>query len=127
MFGLTADEVAHHNDRGDYDPWALYREDGDIRAILDSLLNGSWAKDDRFRLIFDEIMNGHDQFYILADFRAYLEASKKIDALYQDRARWAEMALCNIAMSGIFSSDRTIAEYNRDIWHLTPYEVAVND
>lgn len=127
MFGLTADEVAYHNDRGDYDPWALYREDGDIRSILDSLLNGSWAKDDRFRLIFDEIMNGHDQFYILADFRAYLEASKKIDALYQDRARWAEMALCNIAMSGIFSSDRTIAEYNRDIWHLTPYEVAAND
>ena len=127
MFGLTSDEISAYAARGDYDPWKIYYENGNIRPILDSLLDGTWAKDDRFRLIFDEIMNGHDQFFLLADFDAYLEASRKIDKLYTDRAKWAEMALMNIAMSGVFSSDRTIAEYNREIWHLTPYEVAIND
>ena len=126
IFGLTEPEVNELLASGTYNPWDLYNSDHDIKNVMDSLFNGPWAlgKGDRFRLIFDEIMNHGDQYLILKDFHAYLEASKKADLFYQDKSRWAEASIHNIANSGFFSSDRTIEEYNRDIWHLTPFEVS---
>ena len=87
---------------------------------MDSLLNGSWAskKPNRFRLIFDEIMNGNDNYFIFADFDSYRKAHEKINLLYQDQAKWQKMCLMNIANSYHFTSDRTIEEYVRDIWNL---------
>ena len=87
---------------------------------MDSLFNGPWCFNhhDRFRVIFDEIMNSNDQYFILKDFDAYVEAQQKIEKLYKNREKWAEMCLTNIAMSGYFTSDRTIREYVKDIWHL---------
>jgi starch phosphorylase len=92
--------------------------------VLDSLITGPWAlkSDGRFRMIFDEIMNRGDQYFILADFEGYCEACDQVDALYANKAKWAHACIMNIAYSGYFSSDRTIAEYNRDIWHLTPVQ-----
>ncbi len=121
IFGLTADEVQAHYDKGDYNPWDVYNRDPRIKAVLDSLTSGPWAKGDRYRLIFDEVMHG-DQYFILEDFASYLEASKKADVLYGNRNAWARMCLVNIASSGYFTSDRTIEEYNRDIWRLTRYK-----
>ena len=122
MFGLTSEEVDAYQRSGSYNPWKLYNENEEIRGVLDSLVNGMWAKDDRFRMIYDEILNNRDTFFVLADFESYIEARRKAEALYSDRALWARMALSNIANSGAFSSDRTIEDYNRDIWHLKKYE-----
>ena len=125
IFGLTEPEVNALLGSGSYSPWDLYNGDHDIKNVMDSLFNGPWAlgKGDRFRLIFDEIMNHGDQYLILKDFRAYLEASRRADEFYRDEERWGEAVIHNIAMSGYFSSDRTIEEYNRDIWHLARLEV----
>ena len=125
IFGLTEPEVNALLGNGSYSPWDLYNGDHDIKNVMDSLFNGPWAlgKGDRFRLIFDEIMNHGDQYLILKDFRAYLEASRRADDFYRDEERWGEAMIHNIAMSGYFSSDRTIEEYNRDIWHLDRLEV----
>ncbi len=92
---------------------------------MDSLFTGPWCEGDsnRFRMIFDEIMNGNDQFFVLADFREYMKACKKVEALYKNKAKWAEACLNNIAGSGYFTTDRTIEEYNRDIWHLRKLSV----
>ena len=70
-------------------------------------------------MIFDEIMYHGDEFMVLEDFHDYCKASKYIEQLYKDRRKWGQMCLINIANSGWFSSDRTISEYNRDIWHLS--------
>ena len=79
---------------------------------------------DEFRIIFEELMNHNDEYMLLADFHAYKEAQEKVQALYQDRQRWAHICLVNIAQSGYFSSDRTIQEYIDDIWHIEPVKGA---
>ncbi|MCQ2799978.1 MAG: glycogen/starch/alpha-glucan phosphorylase [Bacilli bacterium] len=125
IFGLTADEVQAKYDDRTYNPWQIYESNEIVKEVLDSLFNGPWAlrAHDRFRMIFDEVMNHGDQYFILADFDSYDKACAKVDEFYSDKARWAKASINNIAMSGPFSSDRTIEEYNRDIWHLTPYKV----
>jgi starch phosphorylase len=125
IFGLKADEVQKITDENSYNPWDIYNSDMRVKNIMDSLLNGPWAEkaDGRFRMIFDEILNRGDQYFILADFHAYSKACQEIEQFYLDKPRWAHACIINIAMSGYFSSDRTVAEYNRDIWHLKPYKV----
>ena len=87
---------------------------------MDSLFTGPWCKGDnnKFRMIFDEIMARNDQFFVLADFNAYNKACQEADQRYKDESNWARSAILNIASSGYFTSDRTIEEYNKDIWHL---------
>jgi starch phosphorylase len=125
IFGLKANEVQALVDQGTYNPWDIYNSDPRVKNVLDSLLTGPWAKssNDRFRLIFDEIMNRGDQYFILKDFDAYVKACVQADELYKNKKAWAKSSIINIAMSGYFSSDRTIEEYNRDIWHLTRFKV----
>ena len=87
---------------------------------MDSLFEGEWTnyRSDKFRLIFDEIMNNKDTYFILKDLPSYIEAQEKAASLYQDRSRWNKMCLMNIANSGYFSSDRTIESYAKEIWKL---------
>ncbi len=120
IFGLTAEEVEQHYMKNDYNPWDIYNNDHRIKAVLDSLFNGPWSgfRHDKFTIIFDEIMNKHDEYFILADFDAYVKAQEKIQELYQDRKHWNKMCLMNIANSGFFTSDRTIKSYAEEIWHL---------
>jgi starch phosphorylase len=120
IFGLKADEVQKLADSGTYSPWDVYNKDPRVKNVMDSLFSGPWCGGDenRFRMIFDEIMNRNDQYFVLADFDAYCKACEEADAFYEDKARWAKAAIINIASSGYFTSDRTIEEYNRDIWHL---------
>jgi starch phosphorylase len=125
IFGLTAPEVQAMVDEGSYNPWDIYNKDPRVKNIMDSLFTGPWAVQagDDFRLIFDEVMNRGDQYFIWADFDSYLQACEAIDALYEKKAAWAHAAIMNIAYSGYFSSDRTVEEYNRDIWHLSKLKV----
>lgn len=120
IFGRHADELAQIRYDNSYNPWDIYNTDPRIKTVLDSLVDRSFSNDpERFRMIFDEIMYHGDEYFILLDFAAYLQASKKIDELYQDRRNWARICLVNVAKAGFFSSDRTIGEYNEEIWKLS--------
>ncbi len=120
IFGLRNEEVEELNRNGTYNPWDLYNGDYRIKNILDSLFNGEWTnyKPDKFRMIFDEIMNNRDNYYILKDFDSYVKAQEKASELYQNKLNWQRMCLMNIANSGKFTSDRTIEQYAKEIWHL---------
>ncbi len=118
IFGLSSEEVLSYYSYGGYNAWDILNGDERINKIMHSLFDGPWAKKDRFKLIFDELMNNNDTFFILKDFDSYVKAQEKIEQLYLDKSKWGSMCVVNIAMSGFFTSDRTIKEYVRDIWHL---------
>ncbi len=119
IFGMNAQEADELRNSGTYSPWDIYNSYEPARIVIDSLLDGSFDPDgERFRMIHSEIMNRGDEYFILKDFESYLQASEKIDNLYLDQDKWGKMCIVNTAMSGYFSSDRTIEEYNKDIWHL---------
>lgn len=119
IFGHTVEELNdlkyHYNCR-DY-----YENDSRLNDALQTLSNGMWNGDpDEFKLILNELTTKNDEFFVMADFAAYIEAQEKIEQLYQDRRNWAKMCLVNIAKSGYFSSDRTIDEYAKEIWGIEP-------
>ena len=119
IFGMKNDEVQKIKFENSYNPWDVYYEDNRVQAVMDSLVDGTFSEDkEQFRMIFDEIMYRNDEFMVLKDFASYLQASKEVERLYLDRTNFGRKCLVNIAKSGWFSSDRTIAEYNNDIWHL---------
>ncbi len=125
IFGLKAEEVEGYYERGDYNPWDIYNSDERVKKVIDSLFNGPWTfgKDEKYQLIFDEIMHRNDSYFILKDFAAYVEAQEKSEKLYLDRHSWARMQIINIANSGFFTSDRTIEQYVQDIWHLKKLKI----
>ncbi len=120
IFGLTETEVKKFQSEGSYSAWDIYNSDHVINNTVNLLFNGPWARDDRdkFKSIFDELMNKNDEYFVLKDLKDYISASLKLQKLYQDKLKWNKMCLKNIANSGSFSSDRTIQEYVEDIWHL---------
>ena len=95
------------------------------QAVIDWLGSDYFAPGEHgaFSLVHDSLMKGGDPFMVLADFRAYSDCQKRVDAVYRDRDRWARMAIFNTARVGKFSSDRTIREYANDIWRLAPVPV----
>jgi len=121
IFGLKVKDIEKIKRDGSYSAWDEYNINIKLRKVLDSLFNGPWCEDipDRFKGIFNEVMNHNDEYFIFKDFDAYLLESKKIENFYLDKKAWASSCLVNIAKSGYFSSDRTIEGYNKDIWHLT--------
>lgn len=120
IFGLDADEAEQLRNDGSYSPWDIYNSDNRIKNIMDSLFQGEWVnyRPDRFRMIFDEIMNKRDEYFILKDFDSYVKAQERISLLYQDRLSWQRSCLINIASSGYFTTDRTIEQYAKEIWNL---------
>ena len=119
IFGMKTPEVDELRRSGRYSAFDLYKNDEDIRYIIDSLINGTWSKQhDKFQSIYNEIMLKNDEYFILADLGSYVEAQKYINELYKDKDKWNKICLVNIAKSAYFSSDRTINDYNDRIWHL---------
>ena len=125
IFGLSSDEVINFENNGGYDPMQYFNSDPDIRHVLMQLINGTYSNGDfnMFRDIYDSLLNTNssdraDTYFILADFKSYAEAQRRVEAAYRDTRRWAKMALLNTACSGKFSSDRTIQQYVDEIWHL---------
>ncbi len=130
IFGLSSDEVINYEKNGGYNPKEIYNTDLDIRNVLTQLINGYYSPQDPelFRELYNSLLesNGYeraDQYFILKDFRAYAEAQKKVEEAYRNEAGWARSAILNVAKSGKFTSDRTIEEYVRDIWHLDRVKV----
>ncbi|MBE6050434.1 MAG: glycogen/starch/alpha-glucan phosphorylase [Clostridium sp.] len=117
IFGLTADEVLNYYKNGGYNSANLYNNNPRIKRVVDDLINGKYHSDkDRFRSIYDNLITFNDEFFVLEDFAAYIEAQEKVNILYRDQYKWQKMCGKNIAHSGIFSSDRTIEQYATGIW-----------
>ena len=129
IFGMSSDEVIHYEKFGGYNPKQIFDNDADIRRVMMQMINGFYSPDDtnRFRELYDSLLVGDngraDVYFILKDFRSYAEAQKRVEAAYRNQEAWTRSAIINVARSGKFSSDRTIEEYVRDIWHLNKVTV----
>lgn len=125
IFGLSSDEVIHYESQGGYNPMEVFNNDPDIRKVLMQLINGTYSKNDPelFRDLYNSLLNTQstakaDNYFILKDFKSYVEAQKKVEIAYKNERGWAKSAILNVACSGKFTSDRTIQQYVDDIWHL---------
>ena len=120
LFGLTAAEV--ESARYSYDPVPIVESDPDLKRVMDLLTCGHFNQFEPglFDDIVQSIMSPHDPWLTAADFRSYIEAQQRAAQTYRDRERWVRMSILNTAHSGRFSTDRTIRDYNQDIWRLTP-------
>lgn len=122
IFGMSAEEVQQKY-QGYYDPWSVYNMNQEVRMALTSLIDGTFDRNtDLFRELYDALLNGYggraDEYFVLQDYADYARAHRDIDAAYRDEKEWAKMAICNVAKSGKFSSDRTIKQYADEIWDL---------
>ncbi len=123
LFGLTAEQVA--SSRGWYDPHWHYQKEPETRAALDLLLSGHFnpGEPGAFDLIRDTLLERGDEYMHLADLSSYTAAQARVGALFEDPEAWTRQAILNVASSGRFSSDRTIAEYAAEIWNTRPCPV----
>ncbi|MCU0961628.1 MAG: glycogen/starch/alpha-glucan phosphorylase [Pirellulaceae bacterium] len=123
LFGLDADQVLHMKQQG-YSPLSYYEHDSELRAALDAIALGQFSGGDRetFRGLVDSLLYD-DRYMLLADFRAYVDASEQAAQAFQDPERWTRMSILNTARCGFFSSDRTIRQYCDEIWHVQPLPV----
>ncbi len=122
VFGLSADEVMQYEKTGTYRPWEIVEQEPEIKEVLNTLIDGSFSGGDTeiFRDLYDSLLyrDRPDMYFILADFKDYARAQNEASERYSDKKAWATAALINTAMSGRFSSDRTIEDYVEEIWHL---------
>jgi glycogen phosphorylase len=123
LFGLTAQQVV--DSRGWYNPGWHYEHEPETRAALDLIAGDNFSQNERgaFTLLHDTLLKNGDHYMHLADLASYLEADRALCSLYADRDAWARKAILNVAASGKFSSDRTIAQYAADIWQAKPCPV----
>lgn len=132
IFGLSCDQVMDYEKNGGYDPGFYFNNDPDIRRALMQLINGEYSNGDMelFRELYDSLLTSKysrpDQYFILADFKSYADAHRRVEEAYRDSSRWARMAMMNTACSGKFTSDRTIQQYVDEIWHLDHVEIKVD-
>ena len=123
LFGLNEEQVEEM--RSHYDPVAIINGDEDLKRVMNLL---EWGHFNQFEPeIFDSVIasikSPHDPWMTIADFRSFIDAQKRVEAAYQDKDRWTRMSILNSASSGKFSTDRTITEYNNEIWKLTPIRI----
>ena len=125
IFGMNSDQVIEHEAKRDYNPMDIFNNDMEIRKVLMQLINGFYSPTDPelFRPLYNSLLNTEetefaDTYFVLEDFRSYAEAQARVEEAYRDEEGWAKKAIINVANVGKFSSDRTIEEYVKDIWHL---------
>ena len=122
IFGMDAKEVTDLYANGGYEPMKYYENDPRIKQVIDQLTNGFFERVDQneFAEIRDNLLY-QDHYFILKDFDSYIKAHEKINDLYKNRQQWLKMSIINTAKSGFFTTDRTMKQYNDDIWHVEPY------
>jgi starch phosphorylase len=120
LFGLTAEQV--DETRKDYRPWEIIAADEDLNAVMTLLQSGHFSRFEinLFEPLIDSINSAQDPWLTAADFRSYVDAQQRAAEAYLDRERWTRMSILNTANSGKFSTDRTMHDYNKEIWQLTP-------
>jgi starch phosphorylase len=121
IFGLKTPEVRDLMQNG-YQPMRYYDSQPVLKAVLDAIAGGLFSPGEpgRYRELVNTLLWGGDQYMLLADFASYVAAQSSVDAVYRDPAQWCDRSIINVAGMGVFSSDRTIREYARQIWHITP-------
>merc|ERR1712227_1098258 len=104
-----------------YNAMEYYNNDPELKQVIDMIRDGFFTpgNEGEFKDLVDMLLY-HDRFLTLADYKAYISSQEMVSKVYRDQAKWAEMAIHNIASSGKFSSDRTISEYAREIWGMEP-------
>ncbi len=127
IFGQTVESIEELKQEG-YNPKKYYDEDEELKAVLDWLSSDFFSPDEGCVLsdLPNSLLQWGDPFFVLADYRAYVDAQDLAGKAYQDQKRWAAMAIRNIAGSGKFSSDRTIGEYAEEVWKLNPVQVPIS-
>ena len=125
IFGHKAHELMEMRRNNSYSPYDYYHRDAELRRVLDSIRLNEFAPEegDIFKGLFEILVEHGDYFFHLADFRSYIEAQERVSTLFRNRDEWARKAILNVARMSKFSSDRTILEYSRDIWHLEPTHI----
>jgi starch phosphorylase len=123
LFGLTEEQI--ESTRNHYDPLAMIDKDEDLQQVLHLLESGYFNQFEPN--IFDEVIQSikspQDPWMTIADFRSYIDAQKRVEEAYRDKEHWTRMSIINCANSGKFSTDRTISEYNNEIWKLKPQPI----
>ena len=119
IFGMRSNTVADLQKQGTYSPMQIYETNHELRRALTQMIDGTLFPDNPSTLhdIYHNLLF-NDHYFVLKDFGSYSMAQRKVDTMYQDKDQWLTKAILNTACSGFFSSDRTIAQYNSDIWHL---------
>lgn len=119
IFGMTKDQVYQHYEKHDYNSRVLYETNPEIKCIIDSFVNGTIPNCQSEGMeIYEALITHNDEYFLLEDLPAYIEAQDKIDLLYRNQMKWTQMSLLNIAHSDKFTSDDTIEEYAKEIWDL---------
>jgi len=117
IFGKTVEQITEMKNKG-YDPQYYYENDPELNQILNQIRDGYFSpvRPDLFKPLFNDLLYHGDRFFVLADYRSYIDCQAEVDAAYQDKNKWLEMAILNVARIGKFSSDRVIQEYADEIW-----------
>ena len=123
IFGLNANEILAYYQNGHYSAWGEYNSNPDIHRVVDQLISGPFIENGDFHDIYNYLFGSNDEYFVFKDFPAYCKAHEVIEQKYLDTAGWQRSSLINIAHSGIFSSDRTIMEYAKEIWDIHPIEL----
>ncbi|MEO5374537.1 MAG: glycogen/starch/alpha-glucan phosphorylase [Alphaproteobacteria bacterium] len=118
-FGVTAEEAQDLRISG-YDPWAYYRRNPELTRVLDMIGQGFFSpgEPDRYRPIFDSLLKGGDHYLLLADYASYIACQERADTVFEDKNDWARRAALNVANMGMFSSDRTVHTYAKEVWNV---------
>ncbi|MCJ7689933.1 MAG: glycogen/starch/alpha-glucan phosphorylase, partial [Clostridiaceae bacterium] len=124
LFGLTSEEVIEYYKNRSYSANDVYYSDQRLKNIVDQTINGFLGTPRmEFMSIYDSLLCNNDEFFVLKDFDAYVNAQSEIDRLYRQKSIWQQMSITNIANSGIFSSDNTIKRYAKEIWTTPPVSI----
>ena len=120
LFGSTVEDIRDIRQKG-YHPYQLYQNDGDLREVIDRIQSGVFSSGDKmlFKPLLDSIL-GYDPYFVLQDFRSYVDCQQKVSAAFKDQSGWTKMSILNVARAGKFSSDRSIREYCEKIWNAKP-------
>ncbi len=123
LFGMTVEDVQRRLARG-YRPHDHYESDEELRAVVDAISDGAFSNGDRelFKPIVANLL-GSDPYMLLADYRSYVDQQEEVGRVWRDPKRWTRSSILNVARMGRFSSDRSIREYCRDIWHVNPVPI----
>ena len=121
IFGLRAEDVLTYYMTGTYSAWDEYNNNEMVRFVMNQLIDGSYGD---FRSLYDYLIHGNDEFFILKDLSSYAWGHEEIMRRYKDKLGWLKSSAMNIANSGQFSSDRTIDEYANEIWHVKPVRIS---
>uniref|UniRef100_UPI000558B3A3 glycogen/starch/alpha-glucan phosphorylase n=1 Tax=Clostridium sp. Ade.TY TaxID=1391647 RepID=UPI000558B3A3 len=120
IFGLTVEEIEEL--KGKYNSKEYYNENPSIKRVVDSLIDGTFDDEGTglFKDLYNSLIAEGDGYFLLADFESFKDTEDKVFDAYKDEKKWAKMAFKNTCNAGMFSSDRTILEYSKDIWNIKP-------